>query len=84
MQLLTDTDLLSLGKLADAIRRRKHPDNRVTFVVDRNVNYSNVCESKCKFCAFYRSEGDRDAYLLSYAEIFAKVQELVEHGGTSC
>ncbi len=82
LQLLTDTDLLSLGKLADAIRRRKHPDNRVTFVVDRNVNYSNVCESKCKFCAFYRSEGDRDAYLLSYAEIFAKVQELVEHGGT--
>ncbi|WP_029915257.1 cyclic dehypoxanthinyl futalosine synthase [Pelobacter seleniigenes] len=82
LQLLTETDLLSLGKLADVIRRRKHPDNRVTFVVDRNVNYSNVCESKCKFCAFYRNEDDQDAYLLSYEEIFAKVQELVEHGGT--
>jgi len=82
LRLLTEADLLSLGKLADAIRRRKHPDNRVTFVVDRNVNYSNVCESKCKFCAFYRNEGDRDAYLLSYDEIFAKVQELVDHDGT--
>ncbi len=80
--LLTEVDLLSLGTLADAVRRKKHPDNRVTFVVDRNVNYSNVCESKCRFCAFYRNEGDRDAYLLSYDEIFAKVQELVDHGGT--
>ena len=80
--LLEDADLLTIGKLADAVRRRKHPQGIVTFVVDRNVNYSNVCESKCKFCAFYRNEGDRDAYLLSYDEIFAKVQELVDHDGT--
>jgi len=80
--LLTEADLLEIGKLADAIRRRKHPDNRVSFVVDRNVNYSNVCESKCKFCAFYCDDDSERAYLLSYDEIFAKVQELVEHGGT--
>lgn len=82
LKLLTEVDLLALGKLADTIRREKHPDNRVTFVVDRNVNYSNVCESKCKFCAFYRNAEDNDAYLLSYDEIFAKVQELVDHDGT--
>ena len=82
LALLTEVDLLSLGKMADAIRQKKHPDGRVTFVVDRNVNYSNVCESKCKFCAFYRDEGDSDAYLLSYDDIYAKVQELVDHDGT--
>ena len=80
--LLDEAELLPLGKLADQIRQEKHPENRVTFVVDRNVNYSNICESKCKFCAFYRSDGDADAYLLDYETIFAKVQELVEHGGT--
>ncbi len=80
--LLDEADLISVGKLADAIRKAKHPEGRVTFVVDRNVNYSNLCESKCKFCAFYRNEGDSDAYLLSYEQIFAKVQELVDHDGT--
>ena len=68
--LLTEADLLVLGRLADSIRREKHPDNRVTFVVDRNVNYSNICESKCRFCAFYRDQNDSDAYLLGYDEIY--------------
>ena len=80
--LLTEADLLVLGRLADSIRREKHPDNRVTFVVDRNVNYSNICESKCRFCAFYRDQNDSDAYLLGYDEIYAKVRELVDHDGT--
>jgi len=80
--LLTEADLLQVGRLADTVRRRRHPENRVTFVVDRNVNYSNVCESKCKFCAFYRDADALDAYLLDDETIFAKVQELVEHGGT--
>ncbi len=80
--LLTEADLLEIGQLADAIRRQKHPHGRVTFVIDRNVNYTNVCESKCKFCAFYRNAEDSDAYTLDYETIFAKVQELVEHGGT--
>ena len=80
--LLTKAELLPVGKLAATIRQKKHPENRVTFVVDRNVNYSNICDSKCKFCAFYRDEQDDDAYLLDYETIFAKVQELVDHGGT--
>jgi len=80
--LLQEADLLQVGKLADGIRRRLHPAGRVTFVVDRNVNYTNVCESQCRFCAFYRKPEAPDAYLLSYEQIFAKIQELVEHGGT--
>lgn len=80
--LLDDADLLEVGRLADNIRRRRHPHGRVTFVIDRNVNYTNVCESQCRFCAFYRNADASDAYLLDYAAIFAKVQELVEHDGT--
>ncbi|MEE4254031.1 MAG: cyclic dehypoxanthinyl futalosine synthase [Desulfuromusa sp.] len=80
--LLTKGELLQVGQLADAIRQKKHPENRVTFVVDRNVNYSNICESQCKFCAFYRSADANDAYLLDNETIFAKVQELVDNDGT--
>ncbi len=80
--LLTGAELLSLGKLADGMRRKMHPERRVSFVVDRNVNYTNVCTTKCKFCAFYRDEAHPDAYVLSYTQIFRKVKELVDHGGT--
>jgi cyclic dehypoxanthinyl futalosine synthase len=79
---LTEGDLLALGQLADSIRRSMHPDRCVSFVVDRNVNYTNVCESKCKFCAFYRDHGADDAYLLETSEIIAKIQELADQGGT--
>jgi cyclic dehypoxanthinyl futalosine synthase len=80
--LLKRADLLAVGRLADNVRRRLHPHNRVTFVVDRNVNYTNICLSGCRFCAFYRSPGAEGGYLLSRDEIFAKVRELVEQGGT--
>lgn len=80
--LLTEADLLELGKLANGMRQRLHPENIVTFVVDRNVNYTNICESKCKFCAFFRGEDAHDAYILSYEEIYRKVEELVSVGGT--
>lgn len=80
--LLTEADLLAVGKLADAVRRAKHPEGRVTFVVDRNVNYTNICQSQCKFCAFYRTEEAPDAYVLPYETIFRKVAELVGNGGT--
>jgi cyclic dehypoxanthinyl futalosine synthase len=82
LRLLTEGDLLALGKLADGIRKRLHPDNLVTFVVDRNVNYTNVCTSKCKFCAFYREENAPDAYVLAEEEIYLKIEELVALGGT--
>jgi cyclic dehypoxanthinyl futalosine synthase len=80
--LLTEAGLLEVGRLADGLRRRMHPDKQVSFVVDRNVNYTNVCTTQCKFCAFYRDESDPEAYVLSYPQIFTKVQELVDHGGT--
>jgi cyclic dehypoxanthinyl futalosine synthase len=82
LDLLVHGDLLAVGRLADGIRRRMHPDNRVSFVVDRNVNYTNVCESKCRFCAFYRNADDADAYLLDEQVIFDKIAELVDHNGT--
>ena len=82
LHLLTDGGLLAVGRQADAIRREKHAHNRVTFVIDRNVNYTNVCTTKCRFCAFYREAGHPDAYVLGYHDILAKVRELVDHGGT--
>ena len=82
LELLLNGDLLQLGRWADSIRQRLHPDSRVTFVVDRNVNYTNVCESRCSFCAFYRDADASDAYLLDPEAIYAKIAELVEHGGT--
>lgn len=79
---LLDKDLLTIGKFADGIRRKLYPENRVTFVVDRNVNYTNICESKCSFCAFYRDKDAPDAYLLSFEQIYDKIAELVDQGGT--
>jgi cyclic dehypoxanthinyl futalosine synthase len=82
LRLLTEGDLLSVGKLANSVRTKLHPENVVTFVVDRNVNYTNVCATKCKFCAFYRDQGAVDAYLLAAEEIYRKIAELVAVGGT--
>lgn len=82
LELLINGDLLALGKSADQIRRQLHPDGLVTFVVDRNVNYTNVCESKCSFCAFYRDKDAADAYVLTRDEIYEKIAELVAQGGT--
>ena len=84
LDLLVNGDLLSLGKSADEIRRQLHPDGVVTFVVDRNVNYTNICDSKCSFCAFYRSKDAPDAYILTREQIYGKIAELVEQGGLSC
>jgi cyclic dehypoxanthinyl futalosine synthase len=70
-----------LGRLADAVRTRKHPGRIVTYIIDRNVNYTNVCVAKCNFCAFYREVGARDGYVLGFEEIFAKIQETIAVGG---
>lgn len=82
LRIFAEADLLAVGKLADRMRRRLHPEKIVTFVVDRNVNYSNICVSRCRFCAFYRDEGAAGSYLLSEEEICRKVEELVAQGGT--
>ncbi|HEX5084983.1 MAG TPA: cyclic dehypoxanthinyl futalosine synthase [Blastocatellia bacterium] len=71
-----------LRRLADELRRELHPDDAVTYVVDRNINYSNVCFSVCNFCAFYRKPGHPEGYVLEYDEIFEKVEETIELGGS--
>ncbi len=75
-------DLLQLGERADRIRQERHPDGIVTFVVDRNINYTNVCINRCRFCAFYRNPGDPESYILSKEELFSKIDETIEKGGT--
>lgn len=82
LELLLNGDLLELGRWADSIRQERHPEKAVTFVVDRNVNYTNICESRCTFCAFYRDYDAPDAYLMEHAAILAKIAELAERDGT--
>ncbi|MCX9009556.1 MAG: dehypoxanthine futalosine cyclase [Candidatus Methanoperedens sp.] len=81
VMLLKSADLNLLGTAADVLRERS-AGNLVTFVVDRNINYTNICSSKCKFCAFYREASAGDAYVLSLDEIMAKIDEAVKLGAT--
>ena len=81
LKLFTDGDLLELGKTADNICKKKFGDVK-TFIIDRNINYTNICKNECKFCAFFRRKNQRGAYLLSHEEILQKVRETVEAGGT--
>lgn len=80
-ELLLHGDPVHLGRMADA-ERKKRFDDTVTFIVDRNINYTNVCVNECRFCAFFRRRESREAYLLTYDEILEKVRETVEAGGT--
>jgi len=82
LELLLNGDLLHIGHWANSIRQELHPEKTVTFVSDRNVNYTNICESRCTFCAFFRDNDAPDAYLLEYEQILVKIEELVERGGT--
>ena len=70
-----------LGRLADGIRARKHPGRIVTYIIDRNVNYTNVCVARCNFCAFYRPVGSAEGYVLGFDEILAKIEETMSVGG---
>jgi cyclic dehypoxanthinyl futalosine synthase len=70
-----------LGALADAIRARKHPERLVTYIIDRNVNYTNICVAKCNFCAFYRPVGSPEGYVLGFDELFRKIDETIAVGG---
>ncbi|MFN3477352.1 MAG: cyclic dehypoxanthinyl futalosine synthase [Candidatus Methylomirabilales bacterium] len=82
IRLFRSRNLLRLGFLADSVRRQKHPDAIVTYVVGRIINYTNVCWVRCRFCAFYRPPGSPEGYVMSQDEIFGKIQELVSLGGT--
>src|SRR5918911_3121134 len=73
--------LLELGAEADRVRQRLHPGDVVTYIVDRNINYTNVCVADCGFCAFYRRPKDAEGWTLSYEQIGAKIDETKALGG---
>ncbi len=84
IELLRSRDLVQVGRAADELRARKAEYDRVTFIIDRNLNYTNVCHTDCDFCAFYRSPGDRrEGYLLPKPVIFKKIEETLALGGTA-
>ena len=80
-RLVADASLFDLGLAADAVRRRKHPHEVVTYIVDRNINYTNVCTTSCRFCAFYRPLGHPEAWVLSREQLAQKLQEVVDADG---
>ena len=83
LELLRSRDLVAVGRVANEIRNRKADPSRITFIVDRNLNYTNVCYTDCDFCAFYRRPGDtREGYLLPKPVIFKKIEETLAIGGT--
>jgi len=80
--LLESHDIARIGAAADEIRKRRHPDNVVTYIIDRNINYTNVCNVVCTFCAFYRRPGAPDTYVRTLDEICEKIDETIALGGT--
>ena len=81
LELYRDAPTSLLGRLADAVRARKHPEGLVSYIIDRNVNYTNVCVAKCTFCAFYRPVGSPEGYVLGFDELFRKIDETIAVGG---
>lgn len=82
LDLMQHASLRELGQMASEIKAKLHPDKITTFVVDRNINYTNICWVDCKFCAFKRHIGEEDAYILSFEAIDKKIDELLAIGGT--
>lgn len=81
LYLLKRASLRALGRAADVVRRQKHPGDIVTYIVDRNINYTDICDSGCLFCAFYRAPGDTGGYILSSEELEEKVRQTQDLGG---
>jgi cyclic dehypoxanthinyl futalosine synthase len=79
--LYRNANLLELARLADRVRQKKHPTRAVTYIVSRNINYTNVCWVRCRFCAFYRPPGSEEGYVLPKEEILRKIREMVDAGG---
>src|SRR3954470_7064088 len=82
LDLFSSSDLIVIGMAADTIRRRWHPEGVVSYIIDRNINYTNFCTEYCSFCAFYRPMGHAEGYVLSKEVIFDKIQETLDLGGT--
>ena len=82
LDLFRSGDLIAIGMEADAVRRKWHPEGIVSYIVDRNINYTNFCTEYCSFCAFYRPMGAKDGYILSIDTILHKIEETIALGGT--
>ena len=82
LELFASNDLLGIGMEADALRRRFHPEGVVTYIIDRNINYTNFCTEYCSFCAFYRPMGHKEGYIQPTEVILDKIRETIELGGT--
>ena len=82
LELLQSDDLVGVGMVAHQLRLRKNDPRIVTYQIDRNINYTNFCTEYCSFCAFYRPLGARDGYILPFETIYAKIDEMLELGGT--
>jgi len=82
LEMFRSDDLIGIGMEADAVRRRLHPEGVVTYIIDRNINYTNFCTEYCSFCAFYRPLGASDGYVLSTEEVLEKIQQTIDLGGT--
>lgn len=81
LALLQSHDLAAIGRAADAVTRRLHPEAYRTYNIDRNINYTNICTAVCDFCAFYRRPGHEEGYVLPRTELLKKIAETVELGG---
>ncbi len=82
LDLFASDDLIGIGMEADAVRRKHHPEGVVSYIIDRNINYTNFCTEYCSFCAFYRPMGHKEGYVLPKEVIFDKIQETIDLGGT--
>jgi cyclic dehypoxanthinyl futalosine synthase len=82
LDLFRSTDLIGIGMAADAMRRKWHPEGVVSYIIDRNINYTNFCTEYCSFCAFYRPMGHAEGYVLPKETIYQKIQETIDLGGT--
>jgi len=82
LEMFKKASLYELGREADNIRKSLHPEGIVTFVVDRNINYTNICINRCKFCAFWRPREHPEAYVISFGELAKKIEETIQKGGT--
>src|SRR6201995_931933 len=82
LDLFRSTDLIGIGMEADQVRRRWHPEGVVSYIIDRNINYTNFCTEYCSFCAFYRPMGHSEGYVHNHETIFEKIQETLDLGGT--
>ena len=82
LTLLRSRELQKVGQAADSVRRRYHPEGVVSFLIDRNINYTNVCVARCTFCNFYRRPGHEEGYVLPLESIFKKIEETIALGGT--